>query len=731
MGVCAIDRAMSEIPAEALHDITRITDVAVSPDGDRVAFLTREHDPGEDETVNSLWVVPADGSREPHRLTRASDAGRPRWSPDGSKLGFVAVRDRDPDLRVGRPGDESEEAGDDEDGKGGDGGEDDEDGESTDDEGGDGNGSRADEPEPQVWAFDMELGGDARQVTDRDEGVSGFDWGPDGERVVVSARDPTEEEREYIDQREEDGPIEVERLQHKYDGRGYLDEVTTYLFVVDAQTREAERLDDANDGGYGFMGGMEPAWGPHGRITFVANHTDWPDDSYVRDVYTIDPDGGDRRKLTDGELSVWGPDWSPDGERLAFGGRDPENWYVPVEVYVAEDADDGDPCRSVSGELDRTLAYGSHPQWLDGETLVALIADGGWSRLVRLHVDGEPERVFDVQDRLETLGTLDIGGGTLAFQTSRPSEGANLDAVDAADLDIPGRGGGDDQREGADDPRIRLTALNDEFVEEYPGPGCRRLTFEGARGDEVEGLAFYPPEFDPNEPDERGVVLDIHGGPMAYDAPGFRFQDWFFTSRGYVVFKVNYHGSTSYGREFCESLRGEWGSLEVEDLLAGVDELTERGWADPDRLFPTGFSQGGINTGYLVTRDDRWAAAAAEHGIYDLRSSFGTDDSQNWLEADFGLPWENLEAYEEASSITDVGNVETPLLLTAGEHDWRCPPSQSEQLYVSVRKQGVDAKLVVYPGEHHNVGTPERAVHRLETLDEWFATYDPEREIEE
>ena len=76
-------------------------------------------------------------------------------------------------------------------------------------------------------------------------------------------------------------------------------------------------------------------------------------------------------------------------------------------------------------------------------------------------------------------------------------------------------------------------------------------------------------------------------------------------------------------------------------------------------------------------------------------------------------------------------DIETPLLVTAGENDWRCPPSQSEQLYVSVRKQGVDAKLVVYQNEHHNVGDPDRAIHRLETIDDWFARYDPEREVED
>ncbi|MEF8853173.1 MAG: prolyl oligopeptidase family serine peptidase [Haloarculaceae archaeon] len=127
-------------------------------------------------------------------------------------------------------------------------------------------------------------------------------------------------------------------------------------------------------------------------------------------------------------------------------------------------------------------------------------------------------------------------------------------------------------------------------------------------------------------------------------------------------------------------------------------------------------------------RTDRFAAGVAEHGVYDMRSSFGTDDSHKWFEHDFGLPWENPDAYGTASSITDVDEVHTPLLLTAGEHDWRCPPTQSEQLYRSLRKRGVESKLVVYPDEHHNVGDPDRAVHRLEAIDEWLARFDPGRE---
>ncbi|MFC6752553.1 AAA family ATPase, partial [Halorubrum tibetense] len=151
-----------------------------------------------------------------------------------------------------------------------------------------------DDPTPQVWLFDLALGGDARQLTDREHGVSEFDWSPDGDRIVVAADDPTDAQREYRDAREEGGPIETTRLQHKLDGVGWTDEVRPYLFVVDVETGAERRLDDAYGGGaFQGLAGMEPDWGAEGYIAFTSCRLENPDDTTVRDVYAIDPDETD------------------------------------------------------------------------------------------------------------------------------------------------------------------------------------------------------------------------------------------------------------------------------------------------------------------------------------------------------------------------------------------------------------------------------------------------------
>jgi len=670
---------------EAYYDLTTIRDVAVAPTGERVAFVTAEFDAADDERRSSVWTVPADGSAPPRRLTRVSDAGTPAWSPSGRRLAFTAVREEDVELAVDTGDDEADE----------------------DDDSGE-------EPESQVWVFDLERGGDARQVTDFEEGVSDFDWGPDGDRVVAAVRDPTEDEQAYLDQLEDDGPVEIDRLQHKQNGTGYLDEVTTYLHVVDIDTRATTKLEAANDRGYGTgSSGMQPAWGTD-RIAYCSWDTDAvpdPDDTAVRDVFTIRPDGTDRQRVTDAALATGRPTWGPAGDRLAFTGSDPENFYVPTELYVTDP--DRSDYASVSASLDRTIGY-ADLCFFDDTTVVTSVGTEGVTRLASFDVAADdPTVLFEDWSDRETLArgrAGHIGGDTVAIVRSVHDEGTDIYTLDTGEL-------------GASTPELtRVTRVNEALIESHDQPALTRLAIEADDGTTVDAIAYYPKTATLGE-DRLPLLVKIHGGPMAYDDPAWGFDETFWTNEGYLVLEVNYRGSTSYGRAFCEALRGAWNGKEVADLLAAVDDVLDRGWVNPEALFCTGFSQGGVNTAYLITATDRFAAAAAEHGIYDVYSSFGTDDSQVWLTADNGVPWDNEDRYRAQSSITDVGEVATPTLLTAGEQDWRCPPTQAEQFYVSLSKRGVESKLVIYQGEHHAISSPDRAIHRLTELRDWFARY--------
>ncbi|MFW5948887.1 MAG: prolyl oligopeptidase family serine peptidase [Halolamina sp.] len=664
------------------YQLSTITDVAVAPDGERIAYVTSEFDATANERLSSLFVVPADGSREPHRLSRASTVSSPQWSPDGEQLGVLAARE--PDLALRADNDDPEEEPDEE----------------TD-------------PETQLWVFDLELGGDARQVTTFDEGVREFDWGPESDRVVATVRDPTDEQQAYLEQREEDGPIEVSRLQHKYDGEGWLDDVTSYLFVVDVDSQESNRIDEAYGAGAREPAtGLSPAWSPDGdRIAFLSTRTERPDDATYSDVYTVRPDGTGLEKLTDSSLAVGGGRWGPNSRYFAFPGSDKDNAYDPTTLYVADT--DAGGFQAVSASLDRPLGRGGAFDWIDDETLLGLIGDEGRTRLVRFDAtEDAPERVYERQGAFEEVAQVSTAGGTVGLAVSGPHESPNIHslAVDAVD----------------DGKAERLTDLNADLLAAYDEPETRWIEFDSA-GQSVEALFYLPPGYDPEDGDAP-LITTIHGGPISYDRPGFNYDYTFWTDRGYALLRVNYRGSASYGGEFSRAIEGDWGNWEPADVIAGIEHVVDEGWVDGDRVFVTGFSYGGAQTAYILSQSDVAAAGAAEHGIYDRYAYFGTGDSHNRMQRDFGLPWEDEETYRGISSITDVGEIDAPLLVTAGGDDWRCPPTQSEQLYVAVAKQGIDSKLVVYPDEHHNVGEPDRAVHRLTELTEWFESHDPAAE---
>jgi dipeptidyl aminopeptidase/acylaminoacyl peptidase len=220
-------------------------------------------------------------------------------------------------------------------------------------------------------------------------------------------------------------------------------------------------------------------------------------------------------------------------------------------------------------------------------------------------------------------------------------------------------------------------------------------------------------------------VLYIHGGP--HGMYGYALNDRFqlMAAHGYAVVFINPRGSAGYGQTFSDGSVLNWGGGDYKDLMAGLDyALARNAWMDSERLGVIGGSYGGFMTNWIVTQTHRFKAAVSIASVSDLISFYGTSLYSDLIEAEFnGMPWDNWAMLWQWSPISHVKGVTTPTLLLHGEVDHDVPITQAEEMFVALRKQGVPATLVRYPGEGHGFRTPQHIRDEQRRTVEWFAQY--------
>ena len=338
----------------------------------------------------------------------------------------------------------------------------------------------------------------------------------------------------------------------------------------------------------------------------------------------------------------------------------------------------------------------------DGQWIYFLFEGDGGGQLARVRPrDGKLEHVlsgpfhvtaFDVAGSGEVVGRM---------------ENAN----DAAELYLARKGRA---------PR-RLTEVNDAYLRSVQVGAKERIEFKSPDGTLIEAFVTKPPGFEPAR--RYPTILDIHGGPVSRFAYGYDFGAQYLAANGYVVVQPNPRGSTGRDQAFVRAIYRTWGITDYEDLIAAVDHVIGLGYADPDRLAVTGYSYGGYMTNTVITRTDRFKAAASGAGHAFIAANYGHDIYQKWYSWELGPPWENREAYDRLSPLLHAGKVTTPTIFLGGRDDWNVPVLNAELFYQSLRARGVDTQLVVYPGMHHTGWSEEFDKDYLRRVREWFDKY--------
>lgn len=558
------------------------------------------------------------------------------------------------------------------------------------------------EAKTQVWTLDRR-GGESQQFTAVDQGVSDFLWAPDGQKMLLMIRDKTADDlaKEAAEEAGEEAkplPYVIDRLQFKRDGVPYLDRSRTHIYVV--TEREAAPLQLT----FGDYDDSQPAWSPDSiNIAFVSNRTEEPDSNDNNDIWVVSAEGDaasrGARLVTKNAGNDYAPSWSNDGSNIAYVTvTEPDLiWYATNHLAIIPAA--GGEERVLSAALDRNV--GSPVFAADDQSILFVLEDSAERHLAQFKLaSGEVHRLIDGE--LSVRQFFLHPSGDIALRVSTPQ--------------IPGeifisKNGGMEQ----------LSHTNDDLLGEIEFAKVRNVTFPSADGTEIEGFIFTPPDYVQGE--TYPTILRIHGGPVSQYDFSFNRDAQLLAANGYVVVISNPRGSSGYGQDFSAALFAEWGVKDFEDVMAAVDYTISEGYADPERLGVGGWSYGGILTNYVITKSDRFEGAITGASEVNYVANYGHDHYQRQWEAEFGLPWENREAWEKISPYNDVDKITTPTLVMGGKDDWNVPIQNSEQLYQALRRRGIETQLVVYPDESHGISRPSFVLDRYQRYLDWYDSH--------
>ncbi|HEY7313991.1 MAG TPA: prolyl oligopeptidase family serine peptidase [Gemmataceae bacterium] len=642
-----------------------IHDIQLSPDGRWAVWVHDVPNKERDEEVGNLVRLNLTTGRETP-LTRAPEGcGKPRWSPDGKRLAFLSSR---PAVR-----------------------------------------GRADEEtRSQIWLLDPS-GGEPWPLTDWTRGVLHYDWAGPGALVFAAQEKASLRARTLKE--DKDDAIVVEEDRH---------EPPVRLFRVELSSKKIARLTDNSD----RISTL--AVSPDGRhaVTLHERSLRYTFDNKIKPhAFLHDLETGRSRPiLREAHWNIRHVRWQPDSRGFyVVNMHSSQPRFNQAGVFHLHHFD---LTRNVSAPVDLAWNNGLADQENNDEEpgllvtrdgFLGLLADGARNKLARYtRTEDGWRRDFLTGEHAGHIFAFQAStdGKTLLYAHSTASTPTRWYRAEIADsrLDRP-------QSFAVLNPRQR----------KLPHARSEVIRWKGARGDEVEGILYYPHKYRPGA--KCPLVVMIHGGPAAADLDSGD-EDWMYApnlvcQRGAFVLKPNYHGSSNYGLKWLESItRGRYGDLETVDVEKGVDHLIARGLVDADRLALCGWSNGAILTNRLTVQTTRYKAAVAGAGNVEYISDWGNCEFGDAFNRYYlgASPLEEPIQYLVKSPFFRLDRVRTPTLILFGAADRTVPVHQGWVHYRALQQLGkADVRFVLFPGEKHLFS---KLSHRRRKLKEELAWLD-------
>lgn len=635
----------------------------LSPSGDRVAFAIGWADIEADVYLSELWSVPVDASEPARKLTSGHRDIAPAWSPDGTSIAFVRYRHAGGTMDM----------------------------------------------RGQIWLL-LPSTGEVRQMTDCPLGVESFTWSPRGDEIAFVARVP-EAGRYGTDPRvlpQNEMPRRITGLQYRYDGIGYTADKRRHLFRLkidaDAGTQRATQITQ------GDCDNWLPCWSRDGTsLAFLSVRHPDSESRIAQDVFVTDRDGLNLRKVSQTDLCIFRPTFSPEGDEIFFiAHTNGDNGIDVVQRYAGlwkVPADGSGPPLRLTDEMsihlnERYNARGNanvrNLTWFrDG--ILAERPVAGSVELV--HVDRSGKVTTMVGGARQVRG-FDAAGSTLVCNIVTDTCWGKIVAIRDREERVLW------EPPVAASPRVHsLEPLEARSADGYP----------------VHGWIARPAGAGPHP-----CLLMIHGGPFYQHGWSASDEVQAYVGAGYAVLLANPRGSLGYGQGHSRAVIGKVFTCDVDDLLAFVDQALTDPRLDPKRVGVLGVSYGGAMTSWLVGHTGRFGAAVSECAVNDWESFILTADIGYYFAQAYTTP--DPEAIRAKSPISYAQRIDTPVLVIQSELDWCCSMEQGQKFYSRLKRNGKTAEMLLFPGEGHMLfesGKPRHRVARLEAILEWFGRHMP------
>lgn len=542
---------------------------------------------------------------------------------------------------------------------------------------------------------------EARQLTDGEAGVDQWEWAPDGARIYFTRPDDFDEANQR-------------RLEMGFsvDVRNQVTALSSLWRVDPSNAREERLTDDASYSVEGFELSDDGRW-----LSFTGGSPERYERNITgsrlySDQFLMELSTRQIERLTENyEVGESAAEFSPDGRWIAFSAPDDMERYTMTEnrIYIRAVDDRGGAFRKLGSDFDQSLSIGFWSD--DGNTIYFNTGVTVTNQLHALDIDSDEVRQI-TYERAALNVSRDEDSGVVLISYQDPRTPPTVFTVeDLDDVDERSR-----WTQLVDvNPQVSEIALGEEV----------EVNWTSSDGKTVGGVLVYPVGY--QEGTRYPLIVAIHGGPASADLLRFNggYGAQVYAGAGYAVLKPNYRGSRNYGNAHRTDIVGDYFTLGYEDIITGVDHLIAEGIVDGDRMGALGWSAGGHWSNWILTQTDRFKAISSGAGTMNWISMYAQSDVQRNRQfyVGDGFLYEDFDTYFDQSPLKYITNAKTPTMIHVVEGDPRVPSPQSVELHMALKKLDVPTELFMYPGRSHGIPDPRNRLVKSVSEMAWMDYY--------